>query len=182
MKLIVGLGNPGKKYRTTRHNIGFLCLDHIAHKYNTKFKHKRKFKGEIAIDCDAILLKPQTYMNLSGESVRAVMDFYHIKPESLLVIHDDLDLPPGKLRIRQNGGTAGHKGLKSIIEHIHTDQFNRLKFGIGRHEYLDARDYVLQQFTDEEVPIVKNTIEETVFIVDAFIQGMPVIDLMNQHN
>ena len=182
MKLIVGLGNPGKQYRTTRHNIGFLCVEHAAHNRHVKFKHKRKFKAEIAMDTNALWMKPQTYMNLSGESVRAVMDFYQIAPQDILVIHDDLDLPLGKLRLRQNGGTAGHKGLNSIIDHIHTDAFNRLKFGIGRHEHLAPKDYVLQHFSEEEVPLVKETIQETLTIMDKFLQETPIIDLMNHHN
>ena len=130
MKLIIGLGNPGKEYENTRHNTGFMVLDRLSEKLNiemtqNKFKGlygKSKYKGE-----DVILLKPQTYMNLSGESVRQVMDFFKINQEDILVIYDDLDMPVGKLRLRQSGSAGGHNGIKNIILHTGSQNFNRIR-------------------------------------------------------
>ena len=153
MKLIIGLGNPGKEYENTRHNTGFMVLDRLSEKLNiemtqNKFKGlygKSKYKGE-----DVILLKPQTYMNLSGESVRQVMDFFKINQEDILVIYDDLDLPVGKIRLRQSGSAGGHNGIKSIIEHIGGQDFKRIRVGIDRHPYIPVVDYVLGKFTSEQ--------------------------------
>jgi len=139
MKLIIGLGNPGKEYENTRHNTGFMVLDRLSEKLNiemtqNKFKGlygKSKYKGE-----DVILLKPQTYMNLSGESVRQVMDFFKINQEDILVIYDDLDMPVGKLRLRQSGSAGGHNGIKNIILHTGSQNFNRIRVGIDRSKYI----------------------------------------------
>lgn len=154
MKLIIGLGNPGKEYEKTRHNTGFMVIDKQADKLGVsieqnKFKGlytKLKYKGE-----DVILLKPQTYMNLSGESVRQVMDFFKIKQEDILVIYDDMDMPVGKLRLRQTGSAGGHNGMKNIILHTGSQNFNRVRVGIGRHPYMKVVDYVLSKFTQDEM-------------------------------
>lgn len=154
MKLIIGLGNPGKEYEKTRHNTGFMVIDKLADKLGVsieqnKFKGlytKLKYKGE-----DVILLKPQTYMNLSGESVRQVMDFFKIKQEDILVIYDDMDMPVGKLRLRQTGSAGGHNGMKNIILHTGSQNFNRVRVGIGRHPYMKVVDYVLSKFTQDEM-------------------------------
>lgn len=145
--LIVGLGNPGDKYSNTYHNLGFLVIDHLAQRFqNPTFK--KKFKGELAEvtvgQSKVVFLKPQTYMNLSGESVGEVVHFYKIDiTEKLLVISDDLDLPPGQLRFRLTGGPGGHNGLSSIIEHLNTESFPRLRIGIGRSEKMATESYVL---------------------------------------
>ena len=156
MKLIIGLGNPGKEYENTRHNTGFMVLDRLSEKLNieisqNKFKGlygKGKYKGE-----DVLLLKPQTYMNLSGESVRQVMDFFKISQEDILVVYDDLDMPVGKLRLRQSGSAGGHNGIKNIILH------NRIRVGIDRSKYIKVVDYVLSRFTSEEQEAIEQGVE-----------------------
>ena len=163
MKLIIGLGNPGKEYEKTRHNTGFMVLDKVAEKLDVhidqnKFNGlyvKLKYKGE-----DVILLKPQTFMNLSGESVRKVMDFFKINVDDILVIYDDMDMPVGKLRLRQNGSAGGHNGIKNIILHTGSQQFCRIRVGIGRHPYMKVVDYVLSRFTKEEAPAITQGIED----------------------
>ena len=136
MKFIVGLGNPGKKYEWTRHNVGFLVVDALAKESDGPFKKglqsrhaRQRLEGE-----SVILVKPQTYMNLSGRAVQAVLHYFKGTPEDLLVVHDDLDLQPGRLRFRARGSSGGHNGIASIIECLGTREFHRLKFGIGRDE------------------------------------------------
>lgn len=137
MKCIVGLGNPGKKYDKTRHNAGFMVLDEWAERNNWSFSQK-KFNGLYTMERidgeKVVLLKPQTYMNLSGESLRPLMDYYDLDVEDILVIYDDLDLPPGKIRLRKKGGHGGHNGIRSIIDHLGTKEFKRLRVGVGRPE------------------------------------------------
>jgi PTH1 family peptidyl-tRNA hydrolase len=153
MKLIVGLGNPGKEYEGTRHNCGFMVIDEIAKALSVEVKQnkvkglyvKTKYHGE-----DVILLKPQTFMNLSGESVRQCMDFFKIDVEDMVVIYDDLDMPTGKLRLRTSGSAGGHNGIKSIIQHLNSQNFKRIRVGIDRHPYIKVVDYVLGRFTSEE--------------------------------
>ena len=162
MKLIIGLGNPGKEYESTRHNTGFMVLDRLSEKLNieisqNKFKGlygKGKYKGE-----DVLLLKPQTYMNLSGESVRQVMDFFKINQEDILVVYDDLDMPVGKLRLRQSGSAGGHNGIKNIILHTGSHNFNRIRVGIDRSKYIKVVDYVLSRFTSEEQEAIEQGVE-----------------------
>lgn len=154
MKLIIGLGNPGREYEDTRHNAGFKALDLIAQELrinisNDKFKGlyaKTKVKNE-----DVILLKPQTFMNLSGESVRSIMDFFKIDQQDLLVIYDDLDLPVGKIRLRQKGSAGGQNGVKNIIQHLGSQDFNRIRIGIGKDERIPTVDYVLGKVRKEDL-------------------------------
>ena len=150
--MIVGLGNPGKQYESTRHNAGFICLDLLAEKYSISVK-KLKFKsllGEGRIEGKrCLLLKPQTFMNLSGEAVRDAAEFYKIPPENIIVIYDDISLDPGKLRIRRKGSDGGHNGMKNILYHLKSDGFPRIKVGVGAKpnpEY-DLADWVLSRFT-----------------------------------
>ena len=135
MKLIVGLGNPGKEYENTRHNCGFMAIDYLAQDLGVTI-NQAKFKGlyaKIKVEGeDVILLKPQTYMNLSGESVSEVMKFFKIDKEDVLVIYDDLDLPVGKIRIRANGSAGGHNGIKSLIAHLNGQDFKRIRIGIDQ--------------------------------------------------
>src|SRR5690625_476168 len=135
MKCIVGLGNPGKKYEKTRHNIGFMVVDELLSRYGWKLTQK-KFRGKFTLEHlngeKLILLQPQTFMNLSGQSVQEVLDFYQIEIENLLVIYDDLDLPVGKIRLRESGGHGGHNGVRSLIDHLQTKKFKRIRLGIGR--------------------------------------------------
>lgn len=158
MKLIVGLGNPGKEYEATRHNIGFIIIDEIAKQYGVG-KYDSKFKGlytkiNIAGE-NVILLKPQTFMNLSGECVREVIDFYKIDIEDILVVYDDLDLDVGKIRFKAKSSSGGHNGIKSIQQHLNTENFKRLKFGISRDSNIPVVKYVVGKFRNEELEIIK---------------------------
>ena len=154
MKCIIGLGNPGKKYESTRHNVGFMVIDAFATKWDISI-NTNKFKsmiGEGNINGQkVVLMKPQTYMNLSGEAVKAYLDFYKADIEQLLVIYDDLDLPVGRMRLRYKGSAGGHNGIKSIVQHLSTQQFNRIRIGISRPQVGgDIVDYVLSSFHKEE--------------------------------
>ncbi len=182
MRLIAGLGNPGRKYSRTRHNIGFLCLEAFASKKGLAFKHQKKVKGKIARHKDMLLLRPSTYMNLSGESVKAALDYYRIPLSELVVIHDDLDLETGRLRLREKGGTGGHKGLSSILAHVGDESFKRIRFGIGESGPLDASDYVLSRFAEEEGDAVIESIRAVTEIIDALADGEDFTTLMNKHN
>lgn len=161
MFLIVGLGNPGKEYDGTRHNIGFAAIDYIADKYNIEL-NRVKFKGvfgEGFIDNKkVILLKPTTYMNLSGESIREVINFYKISNEEIIVLYDDISLEVGRLRIREKGSHGGHNGIKSIIANLGTDVFPRVKIGVGTPKG-NLVSHVLGKFDNEEVEILKETIK-----------------------
>ena len=161
MFLIVGLGNPGSQYEDTRHNIGFKVVDNIAKEYNIEI-NRQKFKGmcgEGFINGEkVILLKPTTYMNLSGESIREVVDFYKLSNEDILVIYDDISLDVGRLRIREKGSAGGHNGIKSIIAHLGTDIFPRIKVGVGQPN-VDLVNYVLGKFTKEEMEVLSESID-----------------------
>lgn len=161
MYLIVGLGNPGKEYENTRHNIGFNAIDVIANKYNIDV-NRTKFKGvygEGNINGKKVmLLKPTTYMNLSGESIRAVMDFYKISNEEVIVMYDDMSLEVGKIRIRAKGSAGGHNGIKSIIAHMGTDEFPRIKIGVGGPKE-DWVSHVLGKFSKEEMSTLTSVLE-----------------------
>jgi len=154
IKMIVGLGNPGSRYAHNRHNIGFQIVDELAEKHGLSFD-KRQFKARIAsgrIDGQRLLLaKPQTYMNLSGEAVQSLVSYYKIELKDLMVVFDDMDLPAGVIRLRPFGGAGGHNGMKSIIQRLGSNQFPRLRVGIGRPPgRMDPAAYVLQNFSDEE--------------------------------
>lgn len=163
MKLFVGLGNPGLKYERTRHNAGFMVIDQLSKAWNIQLSEEKKFKGEIGRGVvkgeKVILLKPTTFMNLSGESVRAVMDFYDVDLEDLIVIYDDLDLPHGKIRMRLKGSAGGHNGIKSLIAHVKTQDFKRIRVGIDRHPKIPVVDYVLGKFTEDELALVNQAID-----------------------
>ncbi|MBB6447471.1 aminoacyl-tRNA hydrolase [Bacillus benzoevorans] len=185
MKLIVGLGNPGKQYEQTRHNIGFMVIERIAEKLNIQLD-QAKFKGLFGTGFfegeKVLLLKPLTYMNLSGESIRAIMDFYQIDPEDILVIYDDLDLPAGKIRLRQRGSAGGHNGIKSTISHLGTQEFNRIRVGINRPTNgMAITDYVLGRFAREEQDPIQEAVERS---ADACIEWTkkPFLQVMNTYN
>ena len=163
MYVIVGLGNPGKKYENTRHNVGFRCIDMLADEYNISVlegKHKAMVGKGYIDGTKVVLVKPQTFMNLSGESVRAVVDFYKIDPQTeLIVVYDDISLAPGALRIRKKGSAGGHNGIKSIIQHLGGDVFPRIKMGVGeKPKGYDLADYVLGHFKKEERIIMDESI------------------------
>ena len=185
MKLIVGLGNPGKEYEKTRHNIGFMILDEFAKKEKLQFASKSKFKGQIVntiVQNEAvILLKPTTYMNNSGEAVLAVKQFYNINNEDIFVIYDDLDLPCGKVRIRQKGSSGGHKGIKSIIRCINDENFHRLKVGIDRIEKISVIDYVLGKFTPEQIVGITKSINTSLDVIYDWLKK-DIVYVMNKYN
>lgn len=162
MKLVVGLGNIGTKYTFTRHNVGFMLIDSFALNNNLSFRENSRLKCLMTnlrdgID-DYLLIKPTTYMNLSGEAVRAVMDYYKIAIEDVLIVYDDLSLELGKLRFRPNGSDGGHNGIKSIIQHLGTKEIARLKIGIGPQPNIPSEVFVLQNFAKEELENLKTTI------------------------
>ncbi len=183
--LIVGLGNPGREYRDTRHNIGFMLLDRLAVKLNARFSRLQS-KALVASasyqERKLILAKPQTFMNLSGQAVQGLMHFYKLPLTNLLVIHDDLDLPPGTLRLRPGGGSGGQKGVQSIIERLGTEGFARLRLGIGRPPgQMNAADYVLQEFSDLEMTIISPVLNRGVDAVLEFVVN-GIEAAMNRYN
>ena len=186
MYLIVGLGNPGKQYDMTRHNIGFHTIDYIADKYGAKLT-KLKFKavyGEATISGEKVyLVKPQTYMNLSGDSVGEMAQFYKIPPENIIVINDDISLDVGRIRVRPKGSAGGHNGLNSIIYRLNSDTFPREKMGVGapKHEDYDLADFVLGRFTKEEIPVMEDAIFKAEKAVAEIIKN-GVQSAMNKYN
>jgi len=177
MKIIVGLGNPGEKYEHTRHNVGFLALDFLAAQWDfPSFALKKKFSAEISSGSrdaraagffsfmkknDILLAKPQTFMNNSGQSVRALMDFHKCSPADVIVFHDDIDLPAGVVRVATNSRAAGHNGVQSVIDHLGTQEFTRMRLGIRPHnedvlKKIGTKDFVLQNFTDEELKMIQD--------------------------
>jgi PTH1 family peptidyl-tRNA hydrolase len=158
MKLIVGLGNPGVKYKNTRHNIGFIILDNYVQD-NKWIQDKDALIVTTLIDGNKVLfVKPQTYMNLSGRCVARLVKYYKILPEDILVIHDDLDLPKLKYRVKYNSSSGGHNGINDIINALGTKAFTRLKIGIGHEPYEDIKDYVLGKLSKDELTLLKNDI------------------------
>ncbi|MGB3570143.1 MAG: aminoacyl-tRNA hydrolase [Priestia megaterium] len=185
MKLIVGLGNPGKEYDRTRHNIGFMAIDKIAEQFMISLD-KTKFNGIYGTGIikgeKVILLKPLTYMNLSGESIRPLMDYFDIDVEDLLVIYDDLDLPCGKVRLRTKGSPGGHNGIKSIIQHLKTQEFNRIRIGIDRPKNgMKVVDYVLGRFTEDEMVHMEEAMKTSIHASEDFL-SKPFLEVMNRYN
>lgn len=174
MKLIVGLGNPGREYEKTRHNTGFNVLDLISKELNIDI-NRDDFKGLYGkgnINGETvILLKPQTYMNLSGESVRLIIDYFKIDLEDLLVIYDDLDLPVGKIRLREKGSAGGQNGIKNIIQHLGTQNFNRIRVGISKSKQIPVVDYVLGKMTSEQLPAYNEALNKAKDAAIAFISN-----------
>jgi len=172
-KLIVGLGNPGRKYAHHRHNVGFQCLDRLAKAHDLPFTRRRAkaslASGKIA-NVGVVLAKPLTYMNLSGQAVRQLVSFYKLPLEDVLVICDDLDLPLGTIRLRPEGGSGGHKGMRSIIEALGSQAFPRLRVGIGRPPGNDAVSYVLNDFTADERITLESVYEKVVAAVGLFLR------------
>ncbi|PKM81435.1 MAG: aminoacyl-tRNA hydrolase [Firmicutes bacterium HGW-Firmicutes-14] len=186
MKLIIGLGNPGKNYAATRHNTGFMTIDYLAEKLGIK-TDKLKFKsliGEGLVNGEKVVLaKPQTFMNLSGEAVFDMISWYKAEPGDILVIYDDMDLPLGKIRLRMKGGPGGHNGMKSIIYMIQTEDFPRLRIGIGRpeDERFESVDYVLGKFNEEEGKIMTTAVKKAADAVVAALET-GVEQAMNEVN
>ena len=176
--LVVGLGNPGEKYENTRHNVGFLTVDELAERARVpvqKLKHRALTNTLEVGGVKVLLMKPVTYMNLSGEAVGEAARFYKLPPERVLVISDDVSLPLGKLRIRKGGSAGGHNGLKSIIQHLGTDQFPRIKVGVGQkpHPDYDMADWVLSKFAGEDLKTITEAIRKAADAVECLIQEGP---------
>lgn len=185
MKLLIGLGNPGQEYENTRHNIGFMVLDEVAKNLNLKF-NKEKFKGlfcEKTINGEKIILfKPLTYMNLSGDAVRNIVDYYKLDLDDIIVIHDDLDLPTGKLKIKHGGSSGGHKGVESIIKNLNSEDFKRLKIGISKTVKNNTKDYVLEKFSKKETEYIKKAVKDAAVAIYEFINGKAIELIMNKYN
>ncbi len=184
--IVVGLGNPGPKYENTRHNVGFLVADRLAERAGTpirKIKHKALTATAVLGGQGVLLMKPTTYMNLSGEAVGEAARFYKIPADHVLVISDDTDLPQGKLRLRKSGSAGGHNGLKSIIQHLGGDGFPRLKVGVGGkpHPDYDMADWVLGQLKGEDKKVMDAAVDRAADAVECFLKfGMD--KAMNQYN
>jgi PTH1 family peptidyl-tRNA hydrolase len=183
--LIVGLGNPGKKYAGNRHNVGFHCLDRLAEVYGMAFDTKRD-KATLAMGRIAgrrvILAKPQTYVNASGKAVGAIARFFKVAPADVLVVYDELDLPQGTIRVRPAGSSGGHRGMQSIIHHLGTREFPRVRVGIGRPPgRMEPKDYVLQDFYPAEREAMEEVYERVVSAVEATI-AEGIREAMNRHN
>lgn len=186
MFIIVGLGNPGKDYENTRHNVGFDAIDELVDKYNVPesgLQSKAKV-GKGVMDGQKVLLaKPLTFMNLSGEAVRGLVDYYKVDPESeLLIIYDDISLEPGNIRIRKKGSAGGHNGIKSIIQHLGTQNFQRIKIGVGeKPKNWDLADYVLSRFSKEDRATVDESLNKVVHAASLIVQG-EIDEAMNLYN
>lgn len=186
MKMIVGLGNPGKQYENTRHNIGFMVLDRLADSYGVSWNQETKFQAKVAsamVDGEKILLvKPMTYMNESGQAVEKMSQYYKIDPDNMLIIYDDLDLPTGKLRLRQSGSAGGHNGIKSIISHLGTSKFKRIRTGIDRPDKQSVVDYVLGELRCDEQDKLSSSFDYIQSAVDLWLQSDDFNQVMNRFN
>lgn len=171
-KLLVGLGNPGARYAATRHNIGWVVLDAFAQKHGASISRVAfdGVCGEVGYGAERLyLLKPMTYMNHSGRSVAKALSFYKIDPQDVLVVYDDLDLPPGKLRLREKGGAGGHNGMKSLIQELGTQEFGRLRVGIGRPAPgWDVVDWVLAPFREDDAALMAQAVPQAVEAIEAW--------------
>jgi PTH1 family peptidyl-tRNA hydrolase len=180
-RLLVGLGNPGREYADTRHNVGFMIADRFAAKSRVEFHTERQWKAAVARAGDLLLCKPLTFMNLSGKSVRAIADFYKIAPAEMLVVLDDTALPLGRLRLRPEGSSGGHNGLQSVIEHLGTTAFPRLRIGIGSAEPGGAIGHVLGRFGLDEAPVIDQSLDRAEAAIACLLErGMQAA--MNSYN
>lgn len=185
MKMIVGLGNPGKQYEKTRHNVGFMILDKFAEENNFSFD-KNKFNAEYSVGYvdgkKYLLVKPTTYMNLSGEAIRKFYDYFDLELEDVLIIYDDLDTKTANFRLRNRGSSGGHNGIKSTINHLGTDKFNRLKIGIDRPiNGMKVVDYVLGRFTESELSELEKIYKKSTDCIKDFAT-LSFNELMNKYN
>lgn len=185
MKMIIGLGNPGRQYEQTRHNIGFHVIDELANRLDAPAMQS-KFNGMYTVihrpEGKVMLVKPLTYMNLSGECVRPLVDYYDVDIDQIVVIYDDLDFAPGELRLRQKGSAGGHNGMKSLIAHLGTEKFNRVRMGIGRPmSGMKVSDYVLSSFSKEDIPLMEETIKKSADACEEWLK-FPFLEVMNKFN
>lgn len=191
MKLIIGLGNPEDRYAGTRHNLGFEVLDELVKKLNlVDWVKEDKFKAELIKTPELILVKPQTYMNNSGMAVKLLVDYFKVPVEDVVIVHDELDLPLGKIKVRQGGAAAGHHGVESIINSLNADNFIRLRLGIGnlqtessehKHRALNAEKFVLEPFTPKERSQVKHIIKQAMTALNEILEK-GITEAQNQFN
>lgn len=181
IRLVVGLGNPGTEYNGTRHNIGFEVVHRLAAEWGLAWQHSKSWRALWAKNEKAILVKPASFMNRSGEPLQAVAHFYRIEPREILVVLDEMALPLGRLRLRPDGGTAGHNGLESIIVQFGTEEIPRLRIGIGAAPVDGGTDYVLGRFFEEERPLVEKTVARAADAVKCAIDN-GLLSAMNQFN
>jgi PTH1 family peptidyl-tRNA hydrolase len=181
IRIVAGLGNPGPDYAFTRHNIGFMVVDFLAHEAGLKWEKTSKWDAATSKFGSVVLIKPASYMNRSGHPIFAIAQFYKVNPEQILVVLDDFSLPLGRLRIRQNGGPGGHNGLESIIVQFGTENISRLRVGIGPAPAEGSTDYVLSNFFEEEKPVVKSAIERAAEAVKCAVDK-GVVSAMNTFN
>ena len=187
IRLIVGLGNPGREYEATRHNTGYWWVDELARLQNLRFKNEAKFHGLTARGQlhghEMLLLKPQTFMNVSGRAVGALAQFYKIAPAEMLVVHDELDLPPGVARLKLGGGHGGHNGLKDIIAHLGSKDFWRLRLGIGHPgERTDVAGYVLNDPRREERDLIDKAMQRALDVAHLIIEGKTEAAMLKLHS
>ena len=185
MKVIVGLGNPGDRYRNTRHNIGFQCIDTLARRWGIDLKERRA-KAILGrgrhLERDVVLAKPRTFMNRSGDAVTYLVARFGVKPADIVVIYDEMDLPVGKIRIRPGGGPAGHNGIRSIIGELHTQEFPRVRVGIGQPESKEGQvSHVLNRFANDEEPVIAEVIQRVVEALDCLMEENITV-AMNRFN
>ncbi|EJN55386.1 aminoacyl-tRNA hydrolase [Loigolactobacillus coryniformis] len=185
MKMIVGLGNPGKKYEQTKHNVGFMTIDRMAAAHQVTFSHNQ-FEANYATyfenDEKVYLVKPQTFMNDSGRAVKPLMTYYQIQLAELMVVYDDMDLVPGRLRLREHGSAGGHNGIKSLISFLQTSDFNRVRIGTGHPERRSVVDWVLSPFSDEAQPLVDRSIDTAIEALEDWVKGADFMQVMNHYN
>jgi len=187
MPLIAGLGNPGRQYARTRHNAGFMVLDRLADRWRVSLALKKKFQARVALlDRDGsrlLLCQPETFMNASGEAVKAISAFYRVAPESILTVVDDADLPLGEIRLRPQGSSGGHHGLESIEQHLGTREFPRLRVGIGRQESAvrEITDYVLSQFGPDEAELLEKVLTRSCDQIECWLSD-GILQAMNRFN
>ena len=191
MKLIVGLGNPGTRYKYSRHNVGFRCIDHMARAWNIEVNERRPKvvlgRGEVAHpdvqdSLTVVLAKPRTYMNNSGEGIAYLIARFAVTPQDMVIIYDEMDLPPGKIRVRPEGGAGGHNGIRSIISTLSTQNFPRVRVGIGKPPPgLDAMNYVLGAFPPEEKPVIEEAVTTVAAVVACLVQE-GIEKAMNRYN
>lgn len=185
MKLVVGLGNPGETYEETRHNLGFMVLDRLAARHNTtvEIKKKKSMIGKFKIGKEkVILLKPQTFVNLSGEAVLYMASFLRVMPENIIVVCDDVNLPLGKIRIRKYGSSGGHNGIKSLIQFLRSDNFPRVRIGIGNPpDGVSLEEFVLGKFSPEEMKVIEGAMEKACEAIEMIVQG-EIEKAMNLYN
>ena len=185
MKIIVGLGNPGDRYRNTRHNVGFQCIDLLARRWGIDVKERRAKavlgRGRFQ-DRDVVLAKPRTYMNRSGEAINYLVARFGVKPADILVVYDEMALPVGKIRIRPGGNPAGHNGIRSIIEELHTQEFPRIRVGIGQPASQGGQvSHVLNRFSDEEAPEIARVIQQVAEALESLLEDNITV-AMNRFN